>query len=80
MLSNDDYSHLCFLKFKFNGKCSKISNTFLFLCSNKRLGFSAGIHKMLVRITNREDLIWVCTVCLCLFGRQLVFEILEHLP
>ena len=22
---------------------------------------------------------WVCAVCLCLFGRQLVLEILEHL-
>ena len=55
MLSNDDYSCLCFLKFKFNDKCSKISNTILFLLSNKRLGFSAEIHKMLVRIANRED-------------------------
>ena len=43
------------------------------------------IHKMLVRVANREDpdqtsLIWVCTVCLGLFGRQLKFKILEHLP
>ena len=34
---------------------------------------------MLVRIANREDpdqsLIWDCSVCLGLFGRQLVFEI-----
>ena len=40
----------------------------------------AGIHKMLVRIANMEVpdkttsleavLIWVCTVCLSLFGRQ----------
>ena len=37
------------------GKCSKISNTSLFLFSNNMLFFSAGIHKMLVRITNRED-------------------------
>ena len=36
----------------------------------------AGIHKMLVRIANRI-LIWICTVCLVLFGRQLVFEMLE---
>ena len=45
---------------------------------------------MLVRIANREDpdltasseasLIWVCPMCLGRFGRQLVFEILEHLP
>ena len=27
----------------------------------------------------RSSLIWVCTVCLGLFGRQLAFEILEHL-
>ena len=51
----------------------------------------AGIHKMIFRIANEEDpdqrrsslylyLIWVCTVCLGLFRRQLVFEILEHLP
>ena len=37
------------------GKCSKISNTFLFLFSNKILLIRAGIHKMLVRIANRED-------------------------
>ena len=29
--------------------------TLLFLFSNKMLVFSAGIHKMLVRIANRED-------------------------
>ena len=39
---------------------------------------------MLVRITNSEDpdqtsLIWVCTVCLCLFGWRQLFEILDHL-
>ena len=38
-------------------KCSKISNKFLFLFSNKMLVFMAGTHKMLVKITNREDLI-----------------------
>ena len=36
-------------------KCSKISNTFLFLLSNKKLVFRAEIHKMLVKIANRED-------------------------
>ena len=36
-------------------KCSKILNTFLVLFSNKLLVFRAGIHKMLVRIANRED-------------------------
>ena len=47
----------------------------------------AGINKTVVR-GHREDpelicffnsLILACTVCLCLFGRQLDFEILEHL-
>ena len=36
-------------------KCSKISNTFLFLFSVKILVFRAGIRKMLVRIAKRED-------------------------
>ena len=36
-------------------KFSNISNTFLFLFSNKMLVIRAGIHKMLVRIANRED-------------------------
>ena len=36
--------------------CSKISNTFLFLFSNKLLIFMAGIHKMDVRIASSEDL------------------------
>ena len=36
-------------------KCSKISNTFLILFSNTMLIFRAGIHKVLVRIANRED-------------------------
>ena len=40
-----------------NGKFSKISNTFLFLFSNKILVIRARIHKMLVRlrITNGVD-------------------------
>ena len=37
------------------GKCSKISNSFLFLFSIKMLVFRAEINKMLVRIANRED-------------------------
>ena len=71
------------------GKCSKNSNTYLYLFSNTMLVIMVGIHKMLVIIANREvpdqtasersSLIWVCTVCLGLFDRQLVFEILEHL-
>ena len=37
------------------GKCSKIPNTFLALFSNKMFVFRATIHKMLIRIANRED-------------------------
>ena len=37
------------------GKCSKFSDTILFLFSNNMLVFSTGIHKMDVRITNREE-------------------------
>ena len=37
------------------GNCSKISNTFLFLFSNKRMVIWVEIHKMLVRIANRVD-------------------------
>ena len=33
----------------------KILNTFLFLFLNKMWVIRAGIHKMLVRIANRED-------------------------
>ena len=36
-------------------KCSKISNTFAFLFSNKMLAFRVGIHKMRVEMANRED-------------------------
>ena len=35
---------------------------------------------MLIRLLLRSSLIWVCPVCLGLYGKQLVFEILEHLP
>ena len=37
------------------GKCPKILNSFPLLFSNKMLVFRAGIHKMLIRIANRED-------------------------
>ena len=67
------------------GKCSKITNSFLVLFSNKTSVINAGIHKMLVSIANREDpgsdcffrssLIWVFSVCLGLFGTQPMFEI-----
>ena len=42
-------------KMRFYRKCSKISNTFLFLLLNKMLVIRAGIHKLLVRIANMED-------------------------
>ena len=53
--------------------------------SNRMLVFRAGIQIMLVRIADREDPDqtasgWVCFVCLGRFGRQLVFEIVEHKP
>ena len=37
------------------GKFSKISNTCLFLFSNKMLVIRTGIHKMLVKVANRKD-------------------------
>ena len=56
----------------------------------KMLVFRAGIHKMFVGIAKQErprsdcffrsSLIWICPVCLAFLGRQLLFEILEHLP
>ena len=67
--------------------CSKILNSFLSLISNEIYVFRAGVNKMLVRITNRKDLIgplfrsrviWVWAVWLGLFSRQLVFKILEY--
>ena len=45
------------------------------------LVFRAGSDKMPVKIANREDPENNLGLrCLGLFGRQLVFEILEHLP
>ena len=38
------------------GKCSKILNSFLFLFSNKMLVIRTGIHKMLIKMSTREDL------------------------
>ena len=35
--------------------CSKISNTFLFLFASEMYVIRAGIHKMLIRIANREN-------------------------
>ena len=39
----------------YNGNCFKIASNFLIQFSNKMLVIKAGIHKMLVRIKNRED-------------------------
>ena len=33
----------------------QLAHSFLFLFSNKLLAIRAGVHKMLVRIANRED-------------------------
>ena len=68
-----------------NSKCSKILNTFLFLFSNKMWVNKAGIHKMHVRIANRGDPGETASDlglhCLSIpFWKQIVFEILEHLP
>ena len=40
---------------KIYGKCPKILNSLLFLFSNKMLLIRAGIHRMPVRIGNREN-------------------------
>ena len=39
------------------GKCSKVSNTFLYLFSNKMWNIKDGIHKILVRIATGKTLI-----------------------
>ena len=67
----------------------KFRTFYLFLFSNKKLVFRAGIHKNACQNIKqgrpwsdcffRSSLIWVCTVCLGCFGRQLLFGILEHL-
>ena len=67
------------------GKCSKISNTLLVLFT-KNIGFQGWNLQNACLITNKKDPdqtaspIWVCTVCLGLFDRQIVPEFLEHLP
>ena len=69
------------------GKSTKLSNTFLFLFSNKMLVIRAGTHKMivvkkkvktLIRLLLRSSLIWVCTVFLDFFLHS--FDILTRLP
>ena len=54
------------LNYALYGKYSKILNTFLFLLSDKIWVIRAGIHKMLVRIANRED----CGVIRLLLQKQ----------
>ena len=61
--------------------CSKISNNFLFLFSNKMLVIRSGSHKVLVWSLNykqrrpRSNLFSYLSKP---FGKQLVFEICEH--
>ena len=63
-----------------DSKCSKYSNPFLFLFSNKNLVIRAGIHKMLVKIANRKTLGLHCLSRHFLAdSKYIVFEILEHL-
>ena len=72
------------------GKSSKISNTFLFLFSTKIVGYHGWNSQNTCQHCKqgrswsdcffRSSLIWVCTVCPGIFGRQLVYKILEHLP
>ena len=64
-------------------------NTFLLLFSNKIMVIKAGIHKILVRITNREDpdqtvsseAVWSESALFvqAFLDSNPVFEILEHL-
>ena len=62
------------------GKCSKFSNTFIFLFSNKVLVLDLDPQKPcqnskqerpILDYFFRSSLIWVCPVCLDLFGWQL---------
>ena len=49
------HSSFSFPFFLYDGKCSKILNTFFFLFSIKMLVVRTGTHKFLVRVANRED-------------------------
>ena len=60
------------------GKCSKISNAVLFLFSNEMLEFKNACQfskqgRPWSDCFFWSSLIWVCTVCLGLLGRQLVY-------
>ena len=49
-------------------------------CSQTKCWFSAlGLQYSKQGRPGSDSLIWVCTVCLGIFGRQLVYETLEHL-
>ena len=52
-------------------KCSQILNTFLFLFSAKIMVIRAGIHKIHVRIANREDPDQTASSEAVLFGSSL---------
>ena len=75
-------------KKKKNSKYSKFSNTFLILSSQITCCYQNSQNVCQNSIQGRSwsdcfwirsSLIWVCPVCLGLFGRQLVFLFLEHL-
>ena len=75
-------SQICRIRKCIYSKCSKVLDTFLTLFSIKFLGIKAAIHKLLVRIANREDPdhtasseVHKSDQGLHCFGRQLVFEI-----
>ena len=84
------------LQFNIYGKCSYISNTLPFLFSKIIMAIRAGIHKILLRIPNREDpdqsasseevkkqsdLVLSCLSKPFFFGGGgVVFEILQCLP
>ena len=62
------------------GKFSKILSTLLFLFSYKMLVFRAEIHKMLIRIANREDPDQTGSALFVFFVQVYLTEVLEHLP
>ena len=54
--------------------------TFAFLFANKTVGYLVWNSQNACQNSKQGSLIWACTVYLGLFGKQLVFRILEHLP
>ena len=49
------FFHYVISYYMYYGRCPEISNIFLFLFSNNMFIIRAKIHKMLVKIPNRED-------------------------